>query len=164
MRGAAALIALAALSGCDLSMTRQPRHQAQSSPTLWPDGPAVAPPPPGSLAEDMPAQQAALMNPPHLTPALIARGRDRYTIYCAPCHGAAGDGDGMVVQRGFPHPPSYHEPRLVNATPAHIVDVITHGYGIMYSFDARVSPRDRWAIAAYVKALQRARLDQRPPA
>lgn len=155
-----ALLLLLVLAGCDLSMSRQDRHQAQSSPTLWPGGPEAAPPPAGSVARDRPGEDAALETPPHVTPALLARGRERFTIYCAPCHGAGGDGDGIIVRRGFPHPPSYQELRLVAAAPAHIVDVITRGYGIMYSFDERVAPADRWAIAAYVKALQRARQDQ----
>ena len=154
MRGIAPL-AFLALAGCDLSMTRQARHEAQSSPSLWPGGPDAAPLPEGTVARSAPAEEASLMQPPHVTPALLARGRDRYTIFCAPCHGATGQGDGIVVQRGFPHPPSYAEPRLVAAPPAHVVDVIGHGYGVMYGFGERVEPADRWAIAAYVKALQR---------
>lgn len=76
-------------------------------------------------------------------------------IFCSVCHGSRGDGDGTVVKRGFPAPPSFHEPRLVAAPPGYVVDVITHGHGIMYSYADRVEPADRWAIAAYVKALQR---------
>jgi mono/diheme cytochrome c family protein len=73
-------------------------------------------------------------------------------LFC--CHGLAGDGDGIVPARGFPHPPSYAEPRLVAAPPSYIVDVITNGHGVMYPYADRVSPADRWAIAAYIRALQ----------
>jgi mono/diheme cytochrome c family protein len=86
--------------------------------------------------------------------ALLARGRERYDIYCSPCHGFSGHGDGMIVQRGFPTPPSYHSARLRSADAQHFFDVITHGYGVMYSYAARVEPRDRWAIIAYIRALQ----------
>lgn len=106
------------------------------------------------------AEARALATPPPLTPALIDRGQDRYDVFCAVCHGRTGDGDGPVVKRGFPAPPSYHIARLAAAPPAYIVDVITHGHGVMYSYADRVAPADRWAIAAYVKVLQRARQDQ----
>ena len=100
--------------------------------------------------------------PPPLTLALIERGQDRYRQFCTPCHSELGDGHGMVVQRGFSPPPSYHIPRLVNAPTRHFYDVITNGYGAMYSFAVRVPPRDRWAIAAYIRSLQR--MDQGTPA
>jgi mono/diheme cytochrome c family protein len=99
--------------------------------------------------------------PPPLTLALLQRGQQRYRIYCTPCHSELGDGNGMVVQRGFPHPPSYDIDRLRHAPTQHFYDVITHGYGAMYSFAGRVAPHDRWAIAAYIRALQ---LSQRAPA
>ncbi|KAA5613319.1 cytochrome c [Rhodovastum atsumiense] len=103
---------------------------------------------------------------PPLTPALLRRGQERFHIYCTPCHSELGDGNGMIVQRGFPSPPSYHIDRLRAAPPRHFVDVITNGYGVMYSFAYRVAPADRWAIAAYIKALQRsqhARPEEIPP-
>lgn len=159
MRRLAPLAALA-LAGCDLSMTRQAKHEAQSSPSWWPGGPEVTASPEGTIARDAPASAVALARPPAVTAALLARGQERYTIFCTPCHGGSGAGDGIVVQRGFPRPPSYAEPRLVAAPPAHIVDVISHGYGVMYDFADRVPPADRWAIAAYVKALQRAGLER----
>jgi mono/diheme cytochrome c family protein len=146
-----------ALAGCDLSMTRQVRHEPRSSPTLWPDGPAVAASPAGTVAQDDPARAAALARPPEVSLALLRRGQERYGIYCTACHGASGDGDGVVVRRGFPRPPAYSDPRVMALTPAQIVDVIGYGYGLMYDFAERVAPADRWAIAAYVKALQRAR-------
>lgn len=99
--------------------------------------------------------------PPPLTLALLQRGRNRFHIFCTACHSELGDGNGMVVQRGFPHPPSYLEKRLVQAPTQHFYDVMTYGYGAMYSFAGRISPSDRWAIAAYIRALQ---LSQHTPA
>jgi mono/diheme cytochrome c family protein len=95
------------------------------------------------------------MVPPPVTLALIERGQDRFRIYCTPCHSELGDGHGMVVQRGFPAPPSYHIDRLRGVPVQHFFDVITNGYGAMYSFAYRVQPNDRWAIAAYIRSLQR---------
>ncbi len=92
--------------------------------------------------------------PPALSLALLQRGQERYRIYCTPCHSELGDGNGMIVQRGFPHPPSYDSARLRDASTQHFYDVITTGYGDMYSFAGRVAPADRWAIAAYIRALQ----------
>lgn len=89
-----------------------------------------------------------------LTAAFIARGRGRFTIYCAVCHGPDGYGDGIVVRRGFPAPPSYHQSRLLNAPVGHFFDVMTRGYGVMYPYRDRLSAEDRWAVAAYVRALQ----------
>lgn len=92
--------------------------------------------------------------PMPVTHQVLQRGRERFEIYCAPCHGRTGDGNGMVPQRGFPAPPSYHIDRLRQAPVGHFVDVITHGYGVMYPYAARVEPADRWAIAAYIRVLQ----------
>jgi mono/diheme cytochrome c family protein len=150
-----AFVSLALLAGCDLSMKQQQRDDPQESATLWPGGPPRQAPPAGTIATDDPARAGALRTPPALTSALLDRGEQRYGIYCAVCHGARGEGDGPVVKRGFPAPPSYHAPRLMAAPPAYIVDVITNGHGVMYSYADRVEPGDRWAIAAYVKALQR---------
>ena len=93
--------------------------------------------------------------PIEVTPALMQRGRERFGIYCEPCHSPVGDGDGMVARRGFPHPPSYHIARLRQVSDRHFYDVITNGYGIMYAYADRVTPEDRWAIVAYIRALQR---------
>jgi cytochrome c553 len=92
--------------------------------------------------------------PMPITREVLDRGRARFEIYCAPCHGRTGEGNGMIVQRGFPPPPSYHIERLREAPAGHFYDVITQGYGIMYSYAERVSPPDRWAIAAYIRVLQ----------
>jgi mono/diheme cytochrome c family protein len=94
-------------------------------------------------------------NAPPLTLALIERGQQRYRIFCTPCHSELGNGQGMIVQRGFPAPPSYDSERLRQAPTRHFVDVIAQGHGAMYAYAARVPPADRWAIAAYIRALQK---------
>jgi mono/diheme cytochrome c family protein len=107
----------------------------------------------------------AVVNPLPITTATLRRGRERFDIYCSPCHSQAGDGDGMVVRRGFPAPPSYHTDRLRRAPDAHFFSVITEGYGAMYSYADRIAPEDRWAIVAYIRALQlsqHARIDDVP--
>jgi mono/diheme cytochrome c family protein len=141
-------VVLALLSGCD-DMTVQPKAGAYSA-----DANLVTPAPDTVEWGDAP------LKPPPLTLALIQRGQQRFRIDCAPCHSELGDGRGMVVQRGFPAPPSYHIDRLRQAPTQHFYDVITQGYGAMYSFAGRVAPADRWAIAAYIRALQ---LSQHPP-
>ncbi|MGN6375218.1 MAG: c-type cytochrome [Sphingomonas sp.] len=163
-RALALLIVTALLGGCDLSMKNQAKPGTQNSPDLWPGGPARQPPPDGTIAQGALADASALATRPKLTKALIDRGQDQYNIYCSVCHGPTGKGDGTVVKRGFPAPPSYYIPRLMASPPAYIVDVITHGHGVMYSYADRVAPRDRWAIAAYIKSLQQARVDQQEPA
>ncbi len=84
----------------------------------------------------------------------VTRGQQRFNIYCTPCHGRLGDGNGMVVKRGFRQPPSYHIPRLKDAAAGHFFDVMTNGYGAMPSYASRVVPDDRWRIIAYIRALQ----------
>ena len=95
--------------------------------------------------------------PVPLTLALLQRGRERFEITCAPCHGRTAEGDGMVVRRGFPHPPSFHTDALREAPIGHFFVAMTHGWGVMYSYADRVSVPDRWAIAAYIRALQASR-------
>ena len=144
------------LAGCDQSMTVQPRNRGYSSSALWPDGTSARPLPAHTVARGDLARDAAIANPPPISADLVARGRERYDIYCSPCHGLSGRGDGMIVQRGFPAPPDYHSPRLRAVSAAHLFDVVTNGYGVMYSYAARVDPTDRWAIVAYIRALQTA--------
>jgi mono/diheme cytochrome c family protein len=99
--------------------------------------------------------------------AVMARGRERFDIYCAPCHGRTGQGDGMVVQRGYRRPPSIHQDRLRDAPVGHFFDVMTNGFGAMPDYAAQIKAEDRWAIIAYVRALQlsgHARLDDVPVA
>jgi cytochrome c553 len=104
--------------------------------------------------------------PLEITREVIERGQERYNIFCSPCHGQLGNGQGMIVQRGFKPPPSFHTDRLREAMPGYYYDVITNGFGVMYSYASRVPPEDRWAIIAYIKALQlsqNATLDDVPP-
>lgn len=143
-----------ALAGCDQSMTQQKKYNPLARADIWADGTSARPLPADTVARGDGARAEALSQRPPLTAALLSRGQERYGIYCSPCHGLAGMGDGMIVQRGFPPPPSFESPRLRAATAEHVVDVITNGYGVMYSYAARVEPADRWAIAAYVRALQ----------
>jgi mono/diheme cytochrome c family protein len=144
-----------ALGGCeDQSMRRQNRYGTYTPAPLWADDAEARPLPAGVVAQGDLDRDAQTANPPAVDARLLARGRGRYDIFCAPCHGLSGNGDGMIVQRGFPAPPSYHSPRLRAASAQHIFDVITSGYGIMYPYAARLEPHDRWAIVAYIRALQ----------
>jgi mono/diheme cytochrome c family protein len=138
-------------------MQKQPRYGWQAPSPAFPNGSAAQAPPEGTVSLESAALDAATHTPPPVDIALLRRGRERYDIYCSPCHGFGGDADGVVVRRGFPKPPSFHSEALRQAPARHIFDVITHGYGVMYSFSDRVPPRDRWAIAAYIRALQQAR-------
>ena len=92
-----------------------------------------------------------------VTAQLLARGQDRYTIFCSPCHGLQGDGNGMVAMRGMKHPPTYHQDRLRNAPVGYLFDVITNGFGAMNDYAMQLTPHDRWAVVAYVRALQLSR-------
>jgi cytochrome c len=101
-----------------------------------------------------------------ITAKILARGRERYDIFCAPCHGRVGDGDGAVVERGMRRPDSFHTERLRKTPPGTLFDVITNGFGVQYDFADRIPVEDRWAIVAYVRALQRsqaASLADAPP-
>jgi len=89
-----------------------------------------------------------------ITKADLERGRERFNVYCTPCHDYTGSGNGMIVQRGFPQPPSYHIQRLREAPAGHFFEVMTNGFGEMYSYAARIEPADRWRIAAYIRVLQ----------
>jgi mono/diheme cytochrome c family protein len=137
-----------ALAACD-NMANQPKRLPYELPygaqANWP-----ALPPPYIVARD----EKPAPGPPPVTMALFERGRQRFDIYCAPCHSKVGDGHGMIVERGFPAPPSYYIARLRDAPNQHFYDVITHGYGAMYSYADRVGSADRWAIIAYIRALQ----------
>jgi mono/diheme cytochrome c family protein len=100
------------------------------------------------------AQANTTRFPYAITAEVLTLGQKQYNISCAPCHGHTGYGDGMVVRRGFPRPPSYHTDQLRNATNDHFYDVITNGFGRMWSYADQVEPRDRWAVVAYIRTLQ----------
>lgn len=150
-----ALLALSALAvaGCDQpEMRDQPKYEAyEATPTLPGRGSTLVPPE-GTVARDEPLGPRAPR--PELTAKGLERGRHLFDAVCAPCHSPLGDGQGMVVVRGFPAPPSFHSDRLRNAPDAHFYDVITRGFGIMYPYANRVRPRDRWLVTDYVRALQ----------
>ena len=179
---ALAVVVVPALAGCERlmrDMYAQPKQLPATTSPLFADRLASRPPPDGSVArakgdlaatssgrkgeaavhDDVLAASADAL-PARPSRALLLRGQERYDIYCLPCHSPSGDGDGPVVRRGFPAPPSYHEPRLVAAPDRHFYDVISDGHGVMYSYADRVAPADRWAIVAYIRALQ---LSQRAP-
>lgn len=148
----ATMLVLAA-SSCD-EMNHQPRYDYAEKSELFPDGKSLQAPPQNTVARDEPRWKSALDERPAMTATLMARGRERYGIYCSACHDASGYGQGVVPSRGFPHPPSFHIERLRMAASSYLVDVITNGHGVMYSYADRVAPADRWAIAAYIRALQ----------
>lgn len=136
-------------------MDNQPKYEALEAASRFPQNQSALPLVAGTVARGQP-----LGPPPEAIPItreLLERGRERFDIFCSPCHGRAGDGEGMIVQRGFPRPPSYHIDRLREAPDSHFYSVITHGYGAMYSYASRVPPKDRWAIVAYIRALQLSR-------
>lgn len=188
-RRGATRLALAAATllavGCRSEMYDQPRYEPYETSSFFADGLAMRPVVAGTVAH-RPPKEADAYDADYLERGLIdgkpatefpfainsegmARGRQRFNIYCAPCHGQVGDGNGMIVQRGFPKPPSLYGPRMVKpvdggpvsiyndlreAPAGHFVNVIAEGHGVMYSYASRVAPEDRWRIAAYIRALQ----------
>ena len=171
------LCALACLiSGCERAMHDmydQPRYRRMQPASGFEDGASVRPLPRDSVprakgptaattsaragettVSDSERAQRADTNPYVVDMTLLKLGRERFTVYCVPCHSPVGDGDGRVAQRGFPRPPSYHIDRLRSVPDRHFYDVMTDGYGIMYSYADRVTPAERWAIVAYIRALQ----------
>ncbi len=164
-RFALALSAMA-IVGCHADMYDQPKFETYAPSTLWKDGSSSRPLVPGTIARgELRADRLKFTGkgrdgkpvdefPYPMTEAKIKRGQERYNIYCTPCHGATGDGRGMVVLRGMAPPPAFHDQRLRDAPVGHFYDVITNGYGKMYPYAARIPVDDRWAIIAYVRALQ----------
>jgi hypothetical protein len=170
------LASLLLLAGCEKHMQGmydQAKYKPYAASELFEDGGASRPKVPGSQPHAsgeisgtssgrLGASEAAMLDrdeharssPYPITLQWLQHGKERFDIYCAPCHGPTGDGDGLVVRRGFPAPPSYHIDRLRQADDRHFFDVISNGYGIMYPYAARVPPRDRWAVIAYIRSLQ----------
>jgi mono/diheme cytochrome c family protein len=166
-RNALAVCAIlsALLVGCRQDMHVQPKYVPEDPSSFFPDGRSERPPVEGTVARGQLRTDELLytgringavtdMFPFSITGADLSRGRERYNIYCSPCHDYTGSGNGMIVQRGFPAPPSFHIERLRQAPAGHYFEVITNGLGRMYSYASRVSPDDRWRIAAYIRALQ----------
>ena len=165
-RSAVAVIALAgALAACRQDMHDAPRYEPLEESAFFTDGRAsrvlvantVAR---GQLRDDEHLYtgkiggQLATEFPLPVTAETMARGQERFNVFCSPCHGRTGEGTGMIVQRGFRQPPSYYEERLRNAPVGYLFDVMTNGFGAMQDYSAQVPVADRWAIAAYIRALQ----------
>jgi mono/diheme cytochrome c family protein len=155
-----------ALTGCD-NMRDGSKIKPLTQSNFFADGQSSRHPPAHSIAQgDLridtlyyagrnPDGSLATQMPWPVNAAVLARGRVLFGAICANCHGADGYGDGIIVRRGFPAPPSYHQPRLIDAPVGHLYDVITNGYGAMYPYASIVDVDDRWAIVAYIRALQR---------
>jgi mono/diheme cytochrome c family protein len=163
---AALALAGALALGCRQDMHDTPAYKPLGESDFFADGAQARPLPAhavarGDLREDKllytgftPAGDIAMAPPMPVTRELLTRGRERYDIFCAPCHGRTGEGRGMVVRRGYKQPSSYHVDRLRQAPVGYFFDVATNGFGIMPSYAAQIPVADRWAIAAYVKTLQ----------
>lgn len=169
---ALALLALPILlAGCRQprqAMFDQPKYEPYEKAVLWDDGTMARPFPEGTVArgrhDDDRAYLTGALATGEFVPSipermvvdreLLRRGQERFNIFCSPCHGALGFGDGMIVQRGFKQPPSYHLQRLREMPDGYFFDVITRGFGQMPSYASQVSLEDRWAIVAYIRALQ----------
>ena len=168
-RSAIAVVALAvALAACRQDMHDAPRYEPFEASTFFTDGRASRPLVPNTVARGQLREDEHLYTgkvggqlvtefPMPVTEAVMARGQERFDVFCAPCHSRTGEGTGMIVQRGFRQPPSYYEERLVNAPVGYLFDVMTNGFGAMQDYSAQVPVADRWAIADYIRALQLSR-------
>jgi len=156
------------LFGCRLDMHVQPKYLPYEPTDFFGDGRSERQPVPGTVARGQLRVDELMFSgrengvvadkfPFPITKTDLDRGRERYNVYCTPCHDYTGSGQGMIVQRGFPQPPSYHIQRLRDAPVGHFYEVMTNGFGAMYSYAARVEPADRWRIAAYIRVLQLSR-------
>ncbi len=163
--GALALAAMLSASACRQDMHNQPKYKPLAATDFFGDRRASRPTIADTVARGQlrldEARYTGKLNgkdvtaiPIQITREDLDRGHDRFEIYCSPCHGRLGDGQGMIVKRGLRQPPSYHDERLVTAPVGHFFDVMTNGYGAMYSYASRVAVDDRWRIAAYIRALQ----------
>lgn len=163
----AALLALVSLSlaGCRQDMHDQAKAKTLAPSNFFADGRSARPVVAGTVARGQLQLDEHLYTgkidgrhadtfPFPITPGVMQRGQERFNIYCSPCHGRIGDGSGIIVQRGFRRPASYHEERLRNAPPGYFFDVITNGFGTMFDYADRITPEDRWSIVAYIRALQ----------
>ena len=161
---AAACLLLGA--GCEYlrqDMANQPKNRPLSPSPFFEDGRSERPLVENTVARGSPANDAFFVPkdsnnfPLHVDLALLDRGEERYKIFCSPCHGLQGDGNGMIAMRGMKRPPSYHQDRLRQAPNGYFYDNITNGFGQMLGYSAQIPPRDRWAIIAYIRALQLSR-------
>jgi len=160
-----ALLALVALGACRQKMANQPRYDPLEASDFFNDGQSARPRVPGTVARgeltnnpffDTGKVNGAIADgyPFPVTLQVINRGQERFDIYCSQCHGRVGDGNGMIPSRGYRRPPSFHTETLRNATTGHFFDVMTNGFGAMPPYGTMIPPDDRWAIVAYIRALQ----------
>jgi mono/diheme cytochrome c family protein len=161
----AALLAVLALAGCRQDMHDQPRFKPLAMSDFYTDRRSARPQVEGTVARGQLHENAYFYTgragsapgdyiPFPVTEQVLARGRERFNIYCSPCHSRLGDGNGMIVQRGFPNPPSYHIDRLRKAPLGYFFDVMSNGFGAMPDYASQIPARDRWCIVAYIRALQ----------
>ncbi len=181
LAASASLFAIVFLAGsaCRQDMHNQPRYKPLAASTFFEDGRSARPAVAGTVARGSDELRddelyysgkvggvAADTYPFPVTASVLLRGQERYAIFCTPCHGATGAGDGMIVRRGYRRPASFSDDRLRQAPAGYFVDVIASGFGAMPDYAAQVRVRDRWAIAAYIRALQlsqRASIEDVPP-
>jgi mono/diheme cytochrome c family protein len=160
-----AAAALLLLAGCRSDMQNQPYQRPLAESDFYADKRAARPLVEGTVARGHERADSYFYTgkigsedgnymPFPVTAEVMQRGQQRFNIYCSPCHGETGDGNGMIVQRGLKRPPSYHTERLRKAPIGYFFDVMTNGFGVMLDYSQQVKPEDRWAIAAYIKALQ----------
>jgi len=163
-----AVAVLLVLSGCRQDMHNQPKYVPYRSSEFFSDGLSERQPILHTVARGELHEDAYLYTgevgikegdrfPFPITQAVIERGRERYDIYCSPCHSRVGDGNGMIVKRGYRQAANFHDQKYATQTVGHYYDVMTHGSGAMPDYAAQIEPADRWAIAAYIRALQYAR-------
>lgn len=159
------LAALLVLTGCGRNMYDQAKFYPDDASPFFEDGTINRPLPEGTVSRSRGEVSDVFFTgqaegglvtelPIDLSEAVLRRGQERYNIYCSPCHNYSGNGQGMIVQKGFVQPASFHDPRLKAAPVGYFFQVITNGFGRMYSYASRVPPEDRWAIAAYIRTLQ----------
>ena len=174
LRVSAAITLILFAVACRQDMQDQPKYKPLAPSRFFSDGKSarqlvegtVPFQPGGHAISPMADVSMATTLPFALTPQALDRGQERFNIYCAPCHGRSGYGNGMVVRRGFHAPPSLHIDRLRQAPLGHFYDVMTNGFGAMSSYAGKVAPEDRWAVAAYIRALQlsqHATINEAPP-
>ena len=163
--GCCLMVICLGLVGCQQKMADQPRYEPLQKSDLFDDQRASRPLVEGTVPRDqLNADEEFYTGKVNNEPAktfpfivdrqLLLRGQERFTIFCSPCHSRLGDGQGMIVRRGFRPPPSFHIDRLREAPPGHFFDVISHGFGAMPDYSEQIPPHDRWAIVAYIRALQ----------
>jgi len=159
------VLSVTALAGCRQDMHNQPKYRGLRPSTFFADGSSARPLVAGTVARGTLQDDEAFFTgkvsnvdvkelPIAVDEALLNRGQERFNIYCTPCHDRTGAGNGMVVQRGYRQPPSFHIDRLRQADAGHFFDVMTNGFGAMSDYKVQVDARDRWAIVAYIRALQ----------